>query len=76
MSIFLLNYFDRNYVKVCIGLTGLNMFIDLIWLFLYARAYWSPPRIGEFATSEADYLRLIVVFTVMTMALKVLAYSM
>jgi len=71
VSIFLLNYFDRYYVKACVALTGLSIVIDLLWMFIHGGTFWSPPIVGEFANSERDYLRLIVVFTLLTMALKV-----
>lgn len=71
ISIFLLNYFDQHYVRACVGLTGLSIFIDLLWLFLNGPTFWAPPALGEFANSEKDYLRLIVVFTILSMLLKV-----
>ena len=35
-GIYLLNYFDRQYVKVCLGALGISVLLDFIWLFVMA----------------------------------------
>ena len=33
-GIYLLNYFDRWYVRVCLAALGISVLMDLIWLFV------------------------------------------
>lgn len=49
LSIFLLNYFDKNYIVLCIALTGVSVLMDLIWLVVLGPKHWSPPTVGEFS---------------------------
>lgn len=71
LSIFLLNYFDTTYIKICMGLTSISIVLDLIWLMAYAGDYWSPPTSGMHSQNQTATLRFIVLFTVLLMAAKV-----
>lgn len=51
LSIFILNYFDRVYVRVCMLLTGLCLLTDLIWIVFFSGSYWDPPKVSMFANS-------------------------
>ena len=35
-GIYLLNYFDRSYVRVCLGALLVSVILDFIWLFVMA----------------------------------------
>lgn len=71
MLIFLLNYFDKEYIKLCTILTIISVLADLVWLFIYGAVFWTPPEVGEYYSTEKDYLRIIVLFTILTLSLKV-----
>ena len=42
MSIFLLNYFDNTYLKLCGGISALSVVTDFAWLIMYSGSFWSP----------------------------------
>ena len=71
LSIFLLNYFDTTYIKICMGLAAISIVMDLIWLMTYAGDHWSPPVNGVYSQNQTGTLRFIVLFTVMMMFAKV-----
>lgn len=71
LSIFLLNYFDTTYIKICMGLAAISIVLDLIWLMTYAGDHWSPPVNGVYSQNQTGTLRFIVLFTVMMMFAKV-----
>ena len=71
LSIFLLNYFDKNYLVLCIALTGVSVLMDTIWLFVLGPKHWNPPAVGEFSVGEWGYLRIIFFFTILQIVAKV-----
>lgn len=71
LSIFLLNYFDTVYIKICMGLTSISIVLDLIWLMAYAGDHWSPPLNGIYSQNQTGTLRFIVLFTIVMMCAKV-----
>lgn len=75
LSIFLLNYFDRNYLVLCIALTAVSVVMDALWLLLLGPSHWNPPRVGEFSVGEWGYLRIIFFFTIMQVLAKVASLS-
>ena len=46
LSIFVLNYFDSTYLKICASLTGASIALDFVWLIMYAGSYWSLPLLS------------------------------
>lgn len=71
LQIFILKYFESGYLRICIGLTGISIVMDLIWLMVNAGNYWSPPTNSEFSQLQVPTLRFIVFFTILLMAAKV-----
>lgn len=71
ISIFLLNYYDRNYIVLCIALTGVSVLMDVIWLVLLGPKYWSPPAVSEFSVGNWGYMRIIFLFTILQIIVKV-----
>jgi hypothetical protein len=41
MSMFVLDYFDKTYLKITAALTGVSIITDFVWLIMYAGSYWS-----------------------------------
>lgn len=74
LSIYLLNHFDNLYIKLSLILLAASEVLDIIWLFMYASQKWNPPTVGNDSTYEKEYLRFIVFFTVVIIALKVTQY--
>lgn len=72
LSIFLLDYFDSTYIKVCVGLIVFSIVLDIVWLCMYASTFWSPPIVSEHSQGEVVYLRFIVLFTLIILVIKVL----
>ena len=68
---FVLNYFDNTYLKICGGLTGVSIAADFTWLIMYAGSYWSPHVLSEHSSGQAGYLKLIVLLTVVNIGAKV-----
>lgn len=71
LSIYLLNHFDNLYIKLSLVLLAASEVLDIIWLFMYASQKWNPPTVGNDSTYEKEYLRFIVFFTVVIIAIKV-----
>ena len=70
LSIYLLNFFDRLYIRFTLGLIGLSIILDIVWLCLEAGQKWNPPSVGNNSVYQAGYLRFIVFFTAALIPLK------
>ena len=46
-SIFLLDYFDKTYIKICGTLTSISSVVDFVWLIMYGGSYWNPSKFSE-----------------------------
>lgn len=71
MSVFMLNYFDNTYLKLCAGLAGSSVAADFTWLIMYGGNFWSPPVLSEHSSAESGYLKFIVLLTLVNIAAKV-----
>ena len=71
MEMFILNYFDNTYLRIWGSLTGVSIFIDFVWLFVYSGSYWSPGPFSENSSSQSKYLKLIVFLTLINTGTKI-----
>lgn len=70
LSIYLLNFLDRPYVRLTIALTLTSILLDLAWLVLYAGITWNPSEVSNTTVYQLGYMRFIVFFTVVLIPLK------
>ena len=70
LSIYLMNFFDRLYIRFTLGLLVVSIVLDFVWLFLEAGQKWNPPEVGNNSKYETGYLRFIVFFTAALIPLK------
>lgn len=70
-SIYLLNYFESTFIRLTMALIATSLILDVIWLFMYATIYWSPPAIGDASAQLNAYRRFIIFFTICIIILKV-----
>ena len=40
IGIFFLNYFDKNYIRVCLALLGISIILDIVWAIEEAKVLW------------------------------------
>lgn len=71
MAVFLFNYFDSTYLKLCGGLASISVVADFTWLIMYAGSFWSLSALSEHSSAESGYLKLIVLLTLVNIAAKV-----
>jgi len=63
LSIFLMNQFESTYIKFSLGLLIASEILDMIWVFMNANDYWSPPAVGTSSRAENGYLKFIIILT-------------
>lgn len=71
VSIFLLNYFSQNYMKLVLWSTMLSIGLDLIWIIGWSSNYWSIKTGSDIASENGFYLKYIVFSTILNIILKV-----
>lgn len=71
LSIYLMNFFDRVYIRLTLALTVVSIVLDLVWLILYAGPKWNPATVSNSSVYQLGYQRFIVFFTVALIPLKV-----
>ena len=71
MFIFLMNQLDSVYLKFTLTLLIVSEVLDMIWLFMNASDYWSPPQQSTNSSTEAGYLKFIVVLTFVGIFVKI-----
>ena len=70
LSLYLLNFFDKVYIRFTLALTAASVVLDLVWLILYAQVKWNPPTVSNESIYRVGYTRFIVFFTVALIPLK------
>lgn len=71
MFIFLMNHFDRTYIKSILALLILSEILDAIWLFMNSSQFWNPPANGTSSGAENGYLKLIILLTYLGLFMKI-----
>lgn len=71
LFIFLMNHFDRTYIRALLALLVISELLDAIWLFMNSSSYWSPPQVGITSGYEKGYLKLIVLLTYLAVFMKI-----
>ena len=71
MFIFLMNHFDRIYIKFLLVILITSEILDSVWLFMNSSEYWSPSGNGTNSGNEGGYLKLIVFLTYLGIFLKI-----
>jgi hypothetical protein len=42
-----MNFFDKVYIRLTLGLIGISIILDLVWLIMYAGTKWNPPTVAN-----------------------------
>lgn len=71
LFIFLMNHFDRTYIRALLALLILSEVLDAIWLFMNSGDFWSPPAVGTNSGYEKGYLKLIVMLAYLGVFMKI-----
>lgn len=71
LFIFLMNHFDRTYIKFNLALLITSELLDSVWLFMNSSDYWSPPGNGTTSGYQRGYLKLIILLTYIGVFLKI-----
>lgn len=71
LSVFMFNYFDSTYLKLCGALSSISIIADFTWLIMYGGSYWSLSPLSQHSSAESGYLKLIVLLTLINIAAKV-----
>lgn len=71
LFIFLMNHFDRTYIKFNLILLITSELLDSVWLFMNSSDYWSPPGNGVTSGYQGGYLKLIILLTYIGVFLKI-----
>ena len=71
LSIYLMNFFDRVYIRLTLALIAISVVLDFVWLIMYAGPKWNPPSVGNETIYQVGYTRFIVFFTVALIPLKI-----
>ena len=37
-----MNFFDKVYIRLTLGLIVISIILDIVWLIMYAKNKWSP----------------------------------
>ena len=65
-----MNFFDQIYIRFTMGLIGVSLILDFMWLLIEGGEKWNPPDVGNNTIYETGYLRFIVFFTAALIPLK------
>lgn len=69
LSIFLVNYFDRQFVRVCLLLNGVSIVLDIVWLCVHFGTWSSPPSVSPlFAGFKGGYIFTLVMTIILLVA--------
>lgn len=71
LSLYLMNFFDRIYIRFTLGLNVISILVDFLWLIMYAGSKWSPSTISNNSIYQLGYMRFIVFFTIILIPLKI-----
>lgn len=78
LSIFFLNYFDKNYMKFLLILIATTIIFDIVWLSVHARVnifiiqeYWSPDIETQHSTLHSGFLAFVFIMVIVLMVLRV-----
>lgn len=47
LSLYLLNFFDKVYIRFTLALTLISVVLDFVWLILYAGPKWNPSTVSN-----------------------------
>lgn len=72
-GIYLLNYFDRQYVKLCLGALGVSVLLDFIWLFVMAGPYFNNAP-GFRSNLQPGFLGFAYIVTIILMGAKAIIF--
>jgi TRAP-type C4-dicarboxylate transport system permease small subunit len=67
---FLMNFFDRSYIKFTMVFVGASILFDILWLILYTSSKWNPSTVSNNAIYQVKYMRFIVFFTIILIPIK------
>lgn len=70
LSLYLMNFFDKVYIRFALALLAVSLALDIVWLVLYAQHKWSPATISNDSIYKISYTRSIVIFTSALVPLK------
>lgn len=71
LSLYLMNFFDRIYIRFTLGLNIISVVLDFVWLIMYAGSKWSPSSVSNNSIYQLGYMRFIVFFTIILIPLKI-----
>lgn len=66
-----MNFFDKVYIRLTLGLIIISIILDIVWLIMYAKNKWSPNQVSNTSIYELGYNRFIVFFTILLIPLKI-----
>ena len=70
LSIYLMNFFDKVYVRLALALLGASILLDLVWVIMEGGSKWNPPKVSNSSVYMVGYQRFIVFFTVTLIIVK------
>lgn len=66
-----MNYFDKIFIRLTLGLLSVSVVLDIVWLIMYSKAKWSPPAVANESIYQLGYTRFIVFFTIVLIPIKI-----
>ena len=66
-----MNYFDRIFIRLTLGLLSVSVVLDLVWLIMYSKVKWNPPTVANESIYQVGYTRFIVFFTIVLIPIKI-----
>jgi hypothetical protein len=70
LSIYLMNFFDKAYIRLTLALIVASIALDIVWLIVYASIKWNPSEVSNNSVYQIGYMRFIVFFTIVLIPLK------
>lgn len=70
LSIYLMNFFDKAYIRLALALLGISIILDIVWLAMEAGSKWNPPEVSNNSEYQKGYMRFIVFFTITLLFVK------
>lgn len=79
VSMFVLKYFDKQYVVILLTTLGVSCALDFIWLIVLAsvifsimQVYWDPGAETQHSTLQGGFLKAVVFFTCVAILIRLI----